>query len=232
MNAVPPDRPPPPELLAAYADGELGRAAREWVERWLEEHPEARAALEDQAELSPFNGEFWEAAAPPTPAPAAWDAVLETIAHSVVPRPRRKAPLAAAALGSIGAAAAVLIAVLAFERERPFAPGQAAPVTERREPGEVAPVAERPADLVPAPEEEGPFRVASADDVEIHRLPESAAAMVAVGRHPLADVDLVLADPGDLEVLNYGTGDQGGLPDLRMSLGQDAPMILAAPGRP
>jgi anti-sigma factor RsiW len=232
MNTFPPDRPPPPELLAAYADGELGRAAREWVERWLEEHPEARAALEEQAELSPSNAELWDAAAPPTPAHAAWDAVLEAVARSVAPRPRWKAPLAVAALGLIGAAAAVLVAVLAFERERPFAPGQAAPMTERNAPGQVAPFAERPNDLVPAPEDEGSFRVASADDVEIHRLPESAAAMVAVGRHPLADVDLVLADPGDLEVLNYGTGDQGGLPDLRMSLGQDAPMILAAPGRP
>ena len=45
MNRRTPDDLPP-ELLAAYADGELGPHARDRVERWLADHPEAREIVD------------------------------------------------------------------------------------------------------------------------------------------------------------------------------------------
>jgi anti-sigma factor RsiW len=58
----------PPELLAAYADGELAPAECRRVEDWLAAHPEARADVEAQRRLA----RLFDEAAPPAPADERW----------------------------------------------------------------------------------------------------------------------------------------------------------------
>src|SRR5262245_54407800 len=87
---------PFPELLAAYADGELDAAARAQVEAWLAAHPEARAELEAQRRLSRRNQKLWHASAGPSPSEASWARVLNRVqsalrtppAAAARPRPR------------------------------------------------------------------------------------------------------------------------------------------------
>ena len=68
-----------PELLAAYADGELGPCDRARVEQWLADRPGARDLLEEQESLGPRNVEFWQAVSPPDPSPREWAATLRGI---------------------------------------------------------------------------------------------------------------------------------------------------------
>ena len=76
-----PDWPGPwPDVLAAYADGELDAAGRAEVERWLAEHPGARADLAAQRELSPDNWRLWQQVEAPLPAEHAWMSVRNAVA--------------------------------------------------------------------------------------------------------------------------------------------------------
>jgi anti-sigma factor RsiW len=80
----PADPPEPwPDVLAAYADGELDEVRRAAVERWLAAHPEARGCVRAQRELSPENWRLWRDAEPPCPGPCAWDAVQDGIAAAL-----------------------------------------------------------------------------------------------------------------------------------------------------
>src|SRR5947208_5746888 len=80
---TPPAQPDPadrwPELLAAYADGELDPAMRERVERWLADHPEAREQLRAQRDLSPANRRLWRQAEPSAPHDDTWAGVKAAI---------------------------------------------------------------------------------------------------------------------------------------------------------
>lgn len=100
---------PWPEILAAYADGELPPAERAAVERWLAAHPEDRALLRTQRELSPANEGFWAEAVPPLPSPREWAAVRAAIGRDLAPAPAGRrwgwtAAAAAAVVLAIGAA--------------------------------------------------------------------------------------------------------------------------------
>lgn len=210
-----------PEWLAAYADGELGDAAQRRVDAWLAEHPEAFADLQDQESLGRANDEYWKLAAPPLPTEVQWDRTLSRIA-AALPTAASPARLPyrylAPAAALVGLAAALVVAVVVFDRSRPGAqhPSAAAPPD-----GEHRLTSDKD-------EEELVYRVATHDEVELIQLPEAAAKLVVVGKHPMADVDLVLALATDVQVLNYGPDDQGNLPDLPDELGQD-PSILWAP---
>ena len=67
---------PFPELLAAYADGELDAAGRAHVEAWLAEHPEAHAELETQRNLSRKHGRLWQTSASASPGEKSWSRLL------------------------------------------------------------------------------------------------------------------------------------------------------------
>jgi anti-sigma factor RsiW len=90
----PADPPGPwPDVLAAYADGELDDATRAAVERWLAAHPRARGCVDAQREFSPENWRLWCAAQPPRPCPGTWDAVRDGItAGLALPRLAEPAP--------------------------------------------------------------------------------------------------------------------------------------------
>jgi len=113
--------PRPDELLAAYADGaELSEPERESVERWLAEHPDARAELDAvRALLSDAR-----AAAPRSEREPAWDAMARAIDDAVsassAPGPIgrlldwwRARPIAAAGVAVALVAAAALVALRA-----------------------------------------------------------------------------------------------------------------------
>jgi len=112
--------------LAGYADGELDGAARDAVEQWLAEDPDAADALRDQEQFSPSNQEFWTTAAPPEPTPAEWAAVAGRIASACLPtgQPRYWRQWA---VGAGGVAAAVLFVWLATGRAN-IQPPPAGPV--------------------------------------------------------------------------------------------------------
>ena len=221
MNARHSSQDMPIELLAAYVDGELDEPARRRVECWLAEHPEWFVELVDQESLSPANDVFWQVAAPPMPTDETWDRVAAAIERAV-PTPvfphrpaegKRRFWYLAPALALAGMAATVLIAISTVQRQRstehpnlPFVASAAIPDDE---------------DVV--------FRIAGADDVELIHLPESAADLIVVGQHPLADVALAFASTADVQMLNYGLDDQGDFPDYRTMTGTDLPIFVAAP---
>jgi len=74
-----------PELLAGYVDGELGPAERASVEAWLAAHPEGRAELNAQRELSRHNVVFWKKLALPAPGEAAWARIGVRLHDAVQP---------------------------------------------------------------------------------------------------------------------------------------------------
>jgi anti-sigma factor RsiW len=92
-----------PEQLAGYADGELGPATREAVERGLLGDPRARADVEAQRRLA----RLWQATAPADPGEDAWSGVLARIEASLpavrLARPGRRRWPARAALAALRA---------------------------------------------------------------------------------------------------------------------------------
>src|SRR5436190_5975510 len=78
---------PFPEILAAYADGELDAAGRARVETWLARHPEAAADLDAQREWSRRNRRLWQSAAGPQPSDARWSRLFSSIQQALTAPP-------------------------------------------------------------------------------------------------------------------------------------------------
>jgi hypothetical protein len=205
-NRTPDDLPP--ELLAAYADGELGAHQRDRVERWLADHPDARDMLESQESLGPANTEFWRLVRPPEPGMTRWSAVRDRIRSGTRPTAARRWFVRAGAAALAATAAALFLALPAVDRTEPIVP-------------RVDPVA------APVPAEE-PFAMATDDDVRIISLPEAAARLLIVGEHPLGDTQVLLAKSDEVEVYAQATDPQGWKPELAADTApDDAPMIWA-----
>lgn len=228
---TPPAQPEPdpadrwPDLLAAYADGELDPAARERVERWLAEHPEAHEQLRAQRDLSPENWQLWQNAEPPAPSEEAWTEVRRSVEEetrerpAVVPLPVKPWQWAAIGLATGAAAvAAVLLAEWLTVKPNPGVPEQGPP----QGPEVVQPAPH----IAPQPIEVAALPMATDDDVELLRVPGETDWLV-VGKHPLPD-ELVLAGPDDVEVTDLDPDDwPDGGPKMFTTPG-DAPMIFAS----
>lgn len=201
----------PPELLAAYADGELAPADRARVERWLLDHPEARDVLEAQESLGPGNTELWQGAEPPAPSAGQWRAVFREV-HSTTCRPavRRRRPWAGPA-ALVATAALVLLTVPTGNRPQP-------PPTPRP----AVPIVAAAPDV-----DDEPIEMARADDVRIVSLPEAAAKLLVVGEHPLHDPAVVLAKVDEMEFFGMGSDHAGRFPEVPSAV--DTP-LLWAPG--
>jgi hypothetical protein len=121
-DATSPNWKPSPELLAAFADGELdarddadGLCAR--IEAWLAANPAAQADLAANRRLKAL----WDRGAPPAPPAEAWDQVMKRLAHA--PAPARRGRSAGFWVGAATAAACVLWALmLANSYRKPPAP--------------------------------------------------------------------------------------------------------------
>jgi hypothetical protein len=182
------DAVPSPELLAAYADGELDRdpdlgPVKEQVERWLARHPEAAAELAVQAQLR----RLCQETAPADPGDTAWDGVrvriLAGLSEPAAEPARRSAGrLLGWLAGGLGTAAAVLwLALTLWPRSEGPAP-VAGPEPKQAK----APAVE-------------PLAVATEDEVEIVEVQGSAADTLVVGTPPVQG-DLVLVEKGDVSV--------------------------------
>lgn len=197
----------PPQLLAAYADGELAPLDRARVEDWLADHPEARDLLDDQESLAP-RSDVWPALGPPEPSDAEWTACLHGIETARrTPAYRRWLPWVGS-LALAATAAAIVLAVGAVKRPAPLA------VPE-------------PAGMVVAEVGE-PFPMAGDDDVRIISLPEAAAGLLVVGRHPLGDSPVELAKADEVEFLGVGSDVAGRFPEVPSDpAAEDAPVLWA-----
>lgn len=72
-----------PEILAAYADGELDPRTAQAVRKRLSVDPTARRALEAQVAFSPSHRAAWQVVEPDLPEPEQWSAVWRQIERSV-----------------------------------------------------------------------------------------------------------------------------------------------------
>ncbi len=207
MNAHNADNGDPlsPELLAAYADGELTPAECARVEAWLAAHPDARADVEEQRRLA----RLFDQAAPPPPSDERWS---EAMAHvrdrlavppAAVKRWQRRAALAA--LLAVAAAAAVLALVLNSHR------------TARVDPASP-----------PRPGDDEVFSVASPDDVEILSMDDRDRGALVVGEPPVNEpMEMVTVD--DVKV-NKLPDVQGRV--ARLHIGSGAPYVVMSVGQP
>jgi hypothetical protein len=203
---------PDPQLLAAYADGELDgpdcQALKEQVESWLAELPEASAELKSLRRLE----RAWRVTTPADPGEDAWNVL----------RARLRERLAVAASGQSGwrrwlawgggglSAAAVLWLALNLFWSRP-APKPAAPGPQTPAPNEMA-------DVVPWP-------VVTEKEVEILHIEGADAETLVVGALPV-EGPMVLAGPGDITLKSV----QPARPDNMVPgvfLEGSAPMIWA-----
>jgi hypothetical protein len=225
MN-LPDPRDIPVELLAAHADQELDAPARAAVEKWLAAHPEHRAELESQEELSPKNSGLWDRAEPPEPSELAWNTVRLGIHRGLRPAPagpargasRRLAFWLLGGVGAAGIAAAVgwfVFGTLPEPADRidTATKQQGVPA----DPNPLTGVAVLP--------------VAGDEDVILDRVPELSSGLLPVGVHPVPGM-LVLAarDEVDLEEVEPSNAWPAGGPKMTTGPG-DAPMIYAAKPR-
>jgi hypothetical protein len=197
---------PFPEILAAYADGELDAAARARVEAWLAAHPSARSALDSQLRLSPRNRKFWRAAAAPNPGAANWARVLDQV-QGALDAPVRPAQLqrrpwqARYWVPAVATAAAALYLSLSGTGSAPI-------------------------DSSVAPATAEAFVMAKDADIDIISMDDSDAKAVVIGQRPLSGV-VVLAALGDVEFRAVQKDSPGMMPKVQMNDAGLAPMIIA-----
>ncbi len=195
----------PPELLAAYVDGELAPAEHRRVEAWLAERPDARADVAAQRRLA----RLFDEGAPTPPTEGQWADVLARLERGLNARPgqptgnRRRAGVMAAAL--VAAAAVVLLGVTLRNLPRPDpAPGAAVRIAEE------------------------PWPVVSPDDIEIVSMDDRDRGALVVGEPPVNDtVELVTAD--DVKVSKLEPDDHGRIGRVHGLDGSGSPMFIMPP---
>jgi hypothetical protein len=228
------------ELLAAYADGELDANSSSLVERWLADHPEARAALRAQRELSSSNSTLWESVEPPKPTRSAWLAVRQEIEAELSPlklkgdrsRNRYLAGWIIAGLSLSGVAAAVLWLTFISSPQQSQ--------SEQHQPTELVQSNETRFETAPAPHEVSPdplstfavLPIPTDDDVILDRVPDLEEGWLPIGRHPIPGI-LSLATVEELtleEISPSAIWPTNSGPKMTIAPG-DAPMIFAAKPR-
>jgi anti-sigma factor RsiW len=205
---------PRPELLAAYADGELeGPAFRQLkaqVESWLAAHPQAAADLAADRHLE----DLLRRCPAPGPSEDLWDAVqgrvrsdLERLAAAGRQGFSLRRRLTAAMAGLTSAAAAVWLALS-------LVPRPASPELSR---------ATHPARVA---DQDVAFPVATEDEVEILSVQGEDTGTVVVGQMPLQG-PMELAGPGDVTLTSVRPARADNMmPDVRMD-DTDTPLVWA-----
>jgi anti-sigma factor RsiW len=226
--------------LAAYAEGQLEGAAREQVERWLAEHPQAWAEVQQQQALGHALRELMAATAPEDPPPAAWEATAQRILRACAPlpgvlpnqqRPRSRLRSVGVAVGAGAVAAGLLLAGLWWfpSRTRDSAGDPSSETKQELLSRRV--VSESPAP--PASRETAltsPLPLASEAEVLLERVPNMGEGWLPIGRPPL-EGPMTLAREEDIEVIDLVTRSAGqvGVPPLVHPEGS-VPVLLI-PGR-
>lgn len=217
-----PPKPPRPELLAAYIDGELDPAFATRIEAWLLTDPHACELLDEQYLLSPNHREFWQAVAPSEPSTDKWDQLLNRIEEGlynppVVPVPplaqRQAQPTARprlrllAPLTALAVAAALLVSVWFWSFQQPEH-------TPLRLLSQSSPIVVEP------------FAVLNEADIEINSVQAEDESALVVGDAVLRQ-PLVLANIHEFSLDSMQCDDDGMLPDMPMLNGSTRPMIMA-----
>jgi hypothetical protein len=199
---------PSPELLAAYADGELDRDAalapyKNQVEQWLAAHPEAAHRLEEQQRLQ----ELWRRTTPKEPASATWSTVLARIESAPrQPAARRGPRYWGRIAGLLALTAAALWLALSL------LPG---------------PDGNQKASLVdPADDANEALPVALAEEIEILSVEEKDAPSLVVGELPVRG-PLELLAPGEMDVTSVQPADRDNMVPDYPRQGPATPMIWA-----
>lgn len=193
---------PFPELLAAYADGELDAAGRARVEAWLAEHPDAFVELENQRKLSRTNTELWQSSAPASPGERSWARMIVRVHTALIHRPaapERRSWRFRYGAAILATAAAALFAIGLFR------PGQ-------------------PPTVVPSPDaDETVLVMADASDVDVQSIQDADTELLVIGQPPLIG-QVVLASPGDIQ-LEKVLKDTDGMMPAPMAGGPNVPML-------
>jgi hypothetical protein len=195
----------PPELLAAYADGELTPAECRRVEAWLTRHPEAAGEVEAQRRLT----QLCDRAAPPLPSDDEWAAVLARVESGLAAPPARRPAWprrAALVLAPLAAAAAVVLLALALKGPPPG--GDSTPPD-------------------PGPTAEEPWQWASDDDVHVISMDPGRVTLL-VGEPP-ASGPMEWAQPDDVKVSELAPDDQGRVGRLWVPPGPGTPPMVVIP---
>lgn len=205
----------PPELLAAYADGELSTEDRLRVERWLAESHEAGEFLETQEAMGPGNADLWDPVCPPSPSADDWIATRECIGQKMRLANRMRWAGWAGTFGVFATTATLMFVLPApqnncIDPEPPFG-CEGFPVESI---------------------DDEPYPMASSADVQIISLPESAANLLVVGEHPLRDSFLPFARMSEVHFHNIGTDLAGRFPEVMNDAAEDVLPMLWAPREP
>jgi hypothetical protein len=196
---------PFPELLAAYADGELDAAGRARVEAWLAGHPEALAELENQRKLSRTNSKLWHSSAPPSPGERSWSRLFGRVHTALANRPATPEPTRRSPRFRYGAAILATAAAALFAIGRLYRPGEPDPV-------------------VPSPGvDETALVMADPADVDVQSIQDADTELLVVGQPPFAG-QLVLAAAGDIQ-LEKVQKDTDGMVPAPMAAGPNVPML-------
>ena len=209
-----------PELLAAYADGEITGEALHAFEAWLEEHPEAYEELLRQRELSPTNDEFWHTVAPPEPDAAQWGRLLNNIKQNCAAFDQlrhKRLWQVKMALGAASLAAIVFFAVFSLNQARHT-------IDHRFH-------TESTLALSHDDESDTLYPIANEDDVQLIGVPETAMKLIVVGRHPVAGDPVELANWHDVDIVSGETSNSYNT-RVELSSGPGFPILVAVPNRP
>lgn len=204
---TPNDRRPTPGELAAYADGELGPAARRAVAAWLADHPDAAGELEAQQRLV----RLWHESAAAEPGEAAWAGVLARVEIGLAGRAGGPAPQKWHGarflwlLAGMATAAAVLLVVLSLSR-----PDRSSEEASADPNGEA-------------------FVVLADDEVEIMSIQADDTAALVVGQPPVRE-PVVLAAAEDISLHNIEPDADGMVADMYQGEPSGPSMIVAPLG--
>jgi anti-sigma factor RsiW len=185
---------PTPEQLTAYIDGELDAAQRMRVERWVSNHPEAAAEVDEYRHLA----RLWQATTPIEPDGAKWVPILDGVEcgflrSRALDRGRQR-------LLRVGMTIALAAAVLLVLLWRPTADSVSVEPLTVVSADDVEIVSLRAADrstlVVGVPPVTEPLALASRDDVEFERLEPDGDGMIAdIQMDEKSDAVIIAAPP-------------------------------------
>jgi hypothetical protein len=206
--------------LAAYAEGQLEGIESEQVERWLVQHPEAWADIQEQQALGRALQQMMTTTAPTEPSAQTWDALAQRIQLACAQTKRAASPRGhhhrqrrSAWIAGAVAAGLLLWGLVWCHNPTP------APVTDPPQAGEQDLLSQRAVHDDPPSSREMvtilPLTLVSEVDVLLERVPNMGEGWLPIGRLPLeGSMTLVRSDEIDVIDVVSPSLDQQNIPPL------------------